>query len=303
MNRFMVLGPLTRDIIIKNNDVHRSIGGPVYYQTAVFSKLYAENTGIITLAESDADLLNDLPDNTDLFPIYTDKTYQFINIYPNTNLNHRIQKAIISKNSINPSDLFKINFNLYNALLLCPLSPYDIPLKTLKYLSKPKIPIYLGVQGYLRHIKDMRVILKPWKDFNKFLKFCNLLFLDEVEARVILGYNNNDELGKIAQEIASLGPEEVIITRGDLGALIYSKKDGKEFLYDIPTFPPEKLVDTTGLGDTFMAAYAYCKTKTENPQKCGIFASATCSLKMEDDGAFQGNLKLIKDKIKNRNIG
>ncbi len=296
MAKFIIIGPLAKDKIIKNNSTYQSIGGAVYYQTAVFSKLGIDNTVVMTLAEKDKDLVGDLPDNTDILPIYNEETMEFENIYPDNNPNHRIQRGFIPNNPINPGNLSKINFEIYDAILLSPLSPSDLPLNTLKYLSQFKTPIYLGAQGYMRHIDNGKVVLKPWNEYIKFLKFVKLLFLDEMEARVILGMFTGN-CNEIARILSSFGPEEVIITRGDRGASIYSQEKGVTQTYDIPAFPPEKITDPTGLGDTFMAAYAAGKLESDNPEECGIFASLVSSLKMEHKGAFRGNRRLIEERV------
>ena len=79
----------------------------------------------------------------------------------------------------------------------------------------------------------------------------------------------------------------MIITRGDRGAVIYSQiiAENKN-IHDIPSFPPEEIVDPTGLGDTFMAAYAVKKLETPDPVECGRFAAHISSLKMGQKGAL-----------------
>ncbi len=298
MAKFIIIGPLARDKIVKNDSIYQSIGGAVYYQTAVFSRLGIENTVVMTLAKKDHDLINDLPKDTNIIHIYTEETMEFENIYPDNNPNHRIQRAVVPNNPISPDNLSKIKFKDFDAILLSPLSPSDIPLNTLKYINQFKTPIYLGAQGYMRHIENGKVVLKPWNNYKKFLKFVKLLFLDEMEARVILGMFTGN-CGEIARKLSSFGPEEVIITRGDHGALIYSRKAGVTEPYDIPAFPPKKIMDPTGLGDTFMAAYATGKLESDNPEVCGIFASIVSSVKMEYKGAFQGERILIEEGVKN----
>lgn len=284
MAKFMIIGPLTKDRIVKKDFVYESIGGAVYYQSAVFSGFGVENTVLTTLAEKDKALLDNLPETSQVIPIYTDKTMEFENIYPDNNPNHRIQKANISHNPISPSYFHGIDFEIYDALLLSPLSPFDVPLDTMEYLRGQGKPIYLGAQGYIRYIEGDNLVLKPWEDYKIFLKLVKILFLDEMEARIILE-NHDSNCSEIARILSALGPEEVIVTRGDQGVLIYSKR--KDGIYHLPVFPPRKIVDPTGLGDTFMAAYAVKKLETDDPEECGKFASMISSRKMEYKGAFR----------------
>lgn len=284
MVKFMIIGPLTRDRIIKKDKAYNTVGGPVYYQAAVFSQFKIDNTVVTTLAGDDVELLKRFYEPSKIVAIYKDSTMEFENIYPDDNPNHRTQKSKIPKNPINPPDFKEINPDDFDAILISPLSPYDIPLKTLKFLSKQGKPIYLGAQGYLRHRDGNDIFLESWKDYGKYLKLIDFLFMDELEARVVLS-NNNGDCGDIARSLTFFGPEEVIITRGGRGAIIYSRKTDQ--IYDISAIPPKKLVDPTGLGDTFMAAYAMKKMETSNPTGCGKFASQISSLKMEREGAFQ----------------
>lgn len=293
MSSITVIGPVTEDIIKKEDLNYKSTGGAVYFQCSVLSNLKIKTSAVITISKEDIGLLKSFPDDVNIIPILVDETVKFKNIYPDNNPNHRIQKACIPHN---PIDIKNISENIKNSdtLLLGPLSPYDIPLKTIKELYKLEIPLYLGAQGYLRHLDGNKIILKPWEDFKEFLGYIKILFIDENEARIILGKNIALEL--VAKELALFGPEEVIITLGSSGSLIYSKKLDK--LYKIPAFTPQKIEDPTGLGDTYMAAYSARKLETNDPKLCGLFASAASVIQLENKGAFRGNKKIVEERCK-----
>ena len=294
MPKFIIIGPLTRDTILREGLKYHTTGGAVYYQAAVLSKLEADVTAVITLSSEDEELLNAFPSKVNVIPLFFHETMEFKNIYPDINPNHRVQKANVPKNPIMPENLPK-NMGDYDAILLCPLSPSDIPIETIKYISTFNIPIYLGAQGYLRQLNHHKVILKPWNHFQDFLKYIEIVFIDEVEAKVIMDKKNH-ELSFIGRELALFGPEEVIITRGDRGAMIYSSL--KKRTYEIPAFPPKQTMDPTGLGDTYMAAYVTKRIEKSDPETCGIFASMVSTMKLEKIGAFQGNRSLINKRLK-----
>ena len=293
MSIITLIGPVSQDIIIKDNKRHQSIGGPVFYQACLLSKIKKKTNALVTISKNDENLLKAFPKDVNVFPFYVNKTLKFENLYPDNNPCHRLQKAEIAHNPIK-INLVKDEIKSSNAFLLGPLSPYDIPLKTLEEISSLKKPIYLGAQGYLRHLDERKIILKPWKEFQEFMKFIDILFIDENEASIILGKKHPQK--DTAKIIASFGPQEVIITRGQRGSLIYSRKSDE--IYKIPAFKPQKIEDPTGLGDTYMAAYAALRLEGENPRKCGIFAAAAASLKLENNGAFKGNRTLIEQKLK-----
>jgi pfkB family carbohydrate kinase len=293
MPKFIVLGPLTRDTISRDGLKYHSTGGAVYYQASVLSRLEADVTAIITLSDGDIELLNAFPDNVKINPLFFNETMEFENIYPNHDPNHRIQRANVPQNPIEPRNL-PDDLSNYDAVLLCPLSQSDIPIETIEYIYNFNVPIYLGAQGYMRHLKDHKVILKPWDNFEKFLRYIKMVFIDEIEAKVIMDKQSH-ELNKIGNELSHFGPNEIIITCGDRGATIYSSI--LEHTYRIPAFPPKQSMDPTGLGDTYMAAYVNKRMETSNPETCGIFASMVSTMKLEKIGPFQGNKATVNKRL------
>ena len=77
----------------------------------------------------------------------------------------------------------------------------------------------------------------------------------------------------------------VIITLGHNGALVTTEKFQKE----VPTFEIDKVVDTTGAGDTFNGAFsvAYWIRKWDL-EKSIKYANAAASLKIQKLGARTG---------------
>ena len=294
MENFLILGPITRDTIITRDFTCKGIGGPIYYQAAVLGALDLKTTVLITLGGRDKDLLDYFPAGIRVLTVWGKETMHFENFYPNDDPNHRTQRASIYRNSIDVSHLSKINLEDFSAIIVSPLSPYDFPLKTIEFLSQLNLPIYMGVQGYLRHLDGDMVVLKLWKDHESFLRCVDYLFLDEMEARVLID-ENYLSLEKIAEKISLIGPKEVIITLGDRGSIIYSRITNTT--YQIPAFPSEQKIDPTGLGDTYLAAYAIKRQESKDPLECGIFASIISSMKLEKKGAFRSNQTQVNQRI------
>jgi sugar/nucleoside kinase (ribokinase family) len=88
---------------------------------------------------------------------------------------------------------------------------------------------------------------------------CNILFLNDSEARLLCGKR---ELMKIGEELSKMGPRCVVIKRGSHGAFLYQRGDacppevcsqgGQVFL--LPAYPVKRVVDPTGAGDAFAGA-------------------------------------------------
>nr|WP_243687004.1 hypothetical protein [Methanobacterium formicicum] len=172
MAKFLLMGPVTRDTNLKSGSTCKGIGGPVYYQAGVLSSLKSDVTALVTLGKDDANLLTYFSKDTQLKPVWGGETMQFENFYPDEDPNHRVQRACIPSNPLEVSHLDFLELETFNAALISPLSPEDIPLETIKHIFKSGTPVYLGVQGYLRHLEGQNVVLKPWKQYKNFFKIC-----------------------------------------------------------------------------------------------------------------------------------
>lgn len=296
MGEFLLLGPVSKDTIIKGNKKTHSVGGAVYYQSKVFSSLGLRYKSAVTVSSDDKKILNCFPDRDRIIPIFKEDTVKFENNYYDDNPNHRFQRSNAPKIPITPEDISKIfsKIDKCDGVLMGPLLPSDIPLETVREVSRMNIPIYLGLQGYLRQFDGCDISLKPLKDIKTLLKLVDILFLDEKEARVV--GNKTNSLQEIAHELSKNGPKEVIITCGSRGSIIYSRE--KSTAFNISPYAPIKLNDPTGLGDTYMAAYISKKVFTEDVNTCGKFASMVATIKLESQNGFNKNLNYVEKKLK-----
>jgi sugar/nucleoside kinase (ribokinase family) len=110
----------------------------------------------------------------------------------------------------------------------------------------------------------------------------DVITINDEEARQLSGEYS---LVKAAKKIHAMGPEYVIIKKGEHGALLFH--DGKVFA--IPALPLEEVFDPTGAGDTFaggFAAYLAKKGKIdfETMKSALIVGSAMASFTVEKFG-------------------
>jgi len=267
---YLLIGPITKDKNIIRGEEILKIGGAVYYQSKVLSKLGIEHTTIVTLSKKDEKLLEKFPQRTQIIPIWKNATLNFENKYLNPE--KRIQKSNFAKNPIKIKDIKSLINSNWDGILLNPLLPTDIPIQTLKFIANQQKRIYINLQGYLRVKSDDKVSLKPPENIKKILKLTDKVFIDENEARIF-----NQNLVKAGMLLESMGPSEVIITCGEKGSLIYSKRR----VWRIKAVPAQRIIDPTGLGDTYMAAYIYMRKNT-NPMVAGKFASKIATKKLEN---------------------
>ena len=289
----LLLGPVTKDTIRKDGTTYKNTGGATYYQSTALLNLGVSVTAMVSLAPEDKTLLNGFHPYTKIVPIWTERTMEFVNIYPDPlNPNLRTQQANIPWNPILPKHLQTLDIHGFDAIYLLPLCPYDIPLETVRYITSFRKPVFVGAQGYLRHLHGGKVVLFPWIDYQEFAPFFDMLFVDDTEARCILGAPDA-ELSDVARQLTSSGKIEVIITRGDKGALIIS--DNRQYM--IPAFAPDTITDPTGLGDTYMAAYTLLRLRGSDVHSSGVFAATTATMKLEYKGAFQGNFDAVEERM------
>ena len=86
------------------------------------------------------------------------------------------------------------------------------------------------------------------KELEQMLKGLHVLVINDAEARLLSGEWN---LAKAARAIRSMGPQTVVIKRGDSGASVY--EDSHVFI--APALPLEDVQDPTGAGDSFAGGF------------------------------------------------
>ncbi len=273
-----VIGHITKDIVRIKNEKKERPGGVVYYSSIALKNLGANVSLITKSAEKNKGLFNDvIKNNISIFYKKSKETTVFENIYPE-DLDFRIQKVKCVAQPFSTGDIPDIHTKYFH---LGPLTIQDIPLEILKLLSK-KAKISVDIQGFLRKIEKGKVKSIDWEEKDEGLAYINILKTDEIEAKILSG---EDTIRKAAVKLSAYGIDEIIITLGSKGSLIYSK----EKFYSIPSFPAKKIVDATGCGDTYMAGYIYKRLKSSGIDESGRFAAATASLKLEESGPFKGS--------------
>lgn len=277
-----VIGHVTKDIIKIDNREREMPGGTAYYLPIALKNFGMYVSVITKIGKKEMSFLDKLKrENIPIFLRETPRTTIFINIYLG-GLDNREQWVKDIALPFTAEDVKGIHSRIFH---LAPLIKGDIPLGVLRSLSE-RSKISLDVQGFLRNIEGRsreggKVKLTDWVEKEETLPFVSILKANEEEARILSG---EKDLKGMALKLSRYGPEEVIITCGSKGSLIYSK--GK--FYSIPSFPPRKLVDPTGCGDTYMAGYIYKRLKPSDINESGRFAAATASLKLGESGPFKG---------------
>ena len=119
-------------------------------------------------------------------------------------------------------------------------------------------------------------------DLKKLIAMVDVLMINDSEARQLSGQYS---LVKAAREIMKMGPQFLIIKKGEHGALLFHKDQ----VFVAPALPLEEVFDPTGAGDTFAGGFMgyIASTKDisfENMKTAIIVGSAMASFCVEKFG-------------------
>ena len=136
-----------------------------------------------------------------------------------------------------------------------------------------------------------------WDDLMDTIKLVDVLSINDEEARMM---SKEYSLVKAAKKIMAMGPQYLIIKKGEHGALLF--KDDKVFF--APALPLEEVFDPTGAGDTFAGGFIGYLAKTdnvsfENMKRAVIYGSAMASFCVEKFGT-ERLAQLTSEEMKER---
>jgi len=130
----------------------------------------------------------------------------------------------------------------------------------------PKISFDVGQDLVIYNKKDLESIFYNTK----------FLFFNEFELKKVLEKTDNRNIN----DLFEYGIEYVIVSKGSKGSVILTKKEKMR----IPALKV-KVVDPTGAGDAYRAAFLASFLKGESLRMCGKIAASVASFIIEKDGA------------------
>lgn len=279
----VVLGPATEDIIIKNGMKESKVGGATFFQAFVYEALNIDYLAIVNL--SNLDIIDKFPDKNKVIALLKEDTHFFINEYPNEdNLDLRVQLSNFANIPILVDELKPIldKIDKIDAFVINPLNQYDFPRETMDYLKNFKVPIYLSIQGFLRKKDSLEnddgyngILLDKNSNIQAIVNDTSGIFLDENEFDIM--FEDND--------FSSCNVGEIIVTNGSKGSRIILNINDNEII--IEPVEQKYIVDSTGCGDTYMAAYISKKLEAKSSLEAGNFASLIASEKLSSDGPYK----------------
>jgi len=115
----------------------------------------------------------------------------------------------------------------------------ELQLKVLSQMNQPKLVVLDTMNFWIEGSPDA---------LKKVLKRTDILIINDAEARQLSGVNN---LLKAAKLINQMGPEFLVIKKGEHGAMLLTP----QFCFWAPAYPLEDMYDPTGAGDSFAGGF------------------------------------------------
>ncbi len=146
----------------------------------------------------------------------------------------------------------------------------ELQIKVLDQMENPQYIVCdtmnYWIEGKLDKLKEL-------------LKRVHVLIINDSEARLLAHEPN---LIKASKKIREMGPETLIIKKGEHGAMLFTD----DTIFSAPAYPLEMIYDPTGAGDSFAGGFIGYLFKTRdlspNNLKCAvIYGSAMASFCVE----------------------
>lgn len=277
MNKICCIGHITHDkIITPETEVDMPGGTSYYFAHAMYHLNGGKDFQLVTsLAETDMQAVTDLRQlgiNVSVVP--SRHTVYFENKY-GENQNNRTQRVLARADPFTVESLKNLKASVFH---LGSLLADDFSLQVIESLAG-RGEVSVDSQGYLREVRGEKVYAVDWKEKREALRHIDVLKVNEYEMEVLTGHNDAHDA---ALQLAEWGVKEVCVTLGNYGSVILEDNH----FYDICAYPPLRVVDATGCGDTYSTGYLYMRSRGANPSEAGHFAAAMSTLKLEANGPF-----------------
>jgi len=150
----------------------------------------------------------------------------------------------------------------------------DIQRHLLESMCKPRLVGLDSMNYWIAHKRNALLRL---------LKQVDIYVANDQEARSLSGEHN---LIKAAKWLVRHGPKMVLIKKGEHGVLFYTPG----FIFSLPAYPTDKVIDPTGAGDTFAGGFmgylaGVNKISRKTIKKAIAYGTVAASFNVEGFGA------------------
>ena len=256
----LVIGHSVVDKIIDKGNVSIKPGGIFYTVASLLSQLQNDDKLYLCteLDEKNEKLFMDFYNRVEKKYVSKVDSIQQVELKIESIGERKETYSQISDNLTVPSN----NLNRFDGILINMISGYDISLAQLEKLRNNYLGlIYFDVHTLSRGIdKNLNRIFRRIENFNKWAECINILQANESE---LLTLSDRKDKNQIIEELFSFGIKQIIITRAEKGARVYSREDGITTIFNKDALKI-KLTNKVGCGDVFGAVYFHNYIKNKN---------------------------------------
>lgn len=242
MQEVLVIGSLAYDSVkTPSGTAKKSLGGSANYfsvASSFFSPVRVVGVVGTDYSQADKDIL--LKRNVDLqgLQVVEGQTFHWEGAYEG-NLN----EAVTLKTELNVFAHFNPEIpDSYKKSSHVFLANID-PALQLKVLSQIENPQFVGMDSMNFWINSKQ------NELLEVIRKVDIIFMNETEVKMLTQENN---IITALRKISEMGPQYVVIKRGEYGVILYSKAYG---YFQSPALPIENVVDPTGAGDSFAGGF------------------------------------------------
>ncbi len=242
MSEVLVVGSLAYDsVATPSGKAARSLGGSANYFSVAAS--FFTNVRVVGVVgsdylDSDREILRSRKVDLTGMQIVPGQTFHWEGTYEQS-----LNEAVTLKTELNVFADFNPELpESYKTSSHVFLANID-PVLQLKVLSQIQNPIFIGMDSMNYWIQSKKA------DLLSVMKKVNIVFVNETEAKMLTNETNTITAIK---KVADLGPDYVVVKRGEYGSTLYSKQYG---FFQCASVPVETVVDPTGAGDSFAGGF------------------------------------------------
>lgn len=284
---FLVVGHIVKDVFPDASDESRHMaGGTAFYSSIALASLGARVAVVTKLAAADrALLLADLSRaGIEVSARESRRTTEFVHAFPQGRGGERVLTLAGRGDPFEQHDLGAERAAIGYA---GPLTVDDMNASVIRTLRRLCGRVAIDLQGLVRHVEDGRIVLRGSSAATETLGLAHVVKADLTEAAVVTGEREPDAA---ARALIALGPDEVIVTMNDRGSVLCAKGD----LHRMPAMQPERLVDATGCGDTYLAAYLFARLRGDAIGEAAGFAAAAAACKLQQHGPLRRSAESVR---------
>ncbi len=175
-----------------------------------------------------------------------------------------------------------------DGILINMVSGFDMTLETLDNIRMTVrdrgTPIHFDFHSLTLGVDDKATrFRRPLMDWRRWCFFLNSIQMSEEEAAGLTSERCDEPT--LIHQLMPLMVNAFVMTRGAHGFSLITQTNKKLTRHDVAGVPAEEIVDPTGCGDVFGAAFFYSYLKTKDFYHAATFANQVAALKATVRGA------------------